>query len=58
MTEAKEAARAAIESQRRSLIDLSHAIHAEPELGYKEFKASKRLADFAEGLGFEVELGA
>lgn len=58
MTEAKEAARAAIESRRQSLIDLSHAIHAEPELGYKEFKASKRLADFAEGLGFEVELGA
>ncbi len=34
----------AIESMRGSLLDLSHAIHAEPELSLHEFKAAARLS--------------
>lgn len=39
------------------LIELSHRIHAHPELGYEEFQASEWLADYLAGHGFAVERG-
>jgi amidohydrolase len=48
----------AIEGARSELVDLSHFIHAHPELGYEEFESSAALASAAERAGFDVERGA
>jgi len=53
----KAAARERIEQALPELIELSHRIQANPELGYQEVKASGWLADWLEGEGFEVERG-
>jgi len=39
------------------LIEMSHRIHANPEVGYKEKKSSELLADYLEKNSFEVERG-
>src|ERR1700677_285431 len=49
---------AAIEEARRELVELSHFIHAHPELGYEEYESSVALADAAERRGFDVERGS
>jgi amidohydrolase len=49
---------ATIEGARDELIELSHFIHAHPELGYEEFESSAALADAAERWGFDVERGS
>jgi amidohydrolase len=49
---------AAIEAARTELIDLSHFIHAHPELGYEEYESSAALADAVERWGFDVERGS
>ncbi len=41
----------------QELIGLSHRIHANPEVGYKEEKASKWLADYLEEKGFKMKRG-
>lgn len=53
----KAAARERIERAKAELIELSHRIHANPELGYKETQASGWLADWLESAGFKVERG-
>ena len=45
------------ESQRQQLIQLSLNIHDNPELGFKEEKASAWLASYLEDSGFHVERG-
>ncbi|MGA7835521.1 MAG: M20 family metallopeptidase [Acidimicrobiales bacterium] len=47
----------AIEGARNDLVELSHFIHAHPELGYEEFESSGALANAAERAGFHVERG-
>lgn len=47
----------AIEAQSSRLIDLSHEIHANPEIGFTEYKSSKLLTDFLSSLGFSARLG-
>jgi amidohydrolase len=44
----------AVDAMRGELLDLSHAIHGEPELSLEEFKASARLADGVAGHGIAV----
>ena len=56
-SELKEKVLKEIEAQRAELIDLSLRIHAHPEPGLKEVKASEWLAEYLEGKGFEVERG-
>ncbi len=46
-----------IEAHRGELIDLSLRIHANPELGLQEVKASRWLAEYLGGKGFELERG-
>lgn len=41
-----------------TLIELSHALYAEPELAYEEERSAARCADLLETGGFEVERGA
>ena len=36
---------AAVDALRGELLDLSHAIHQEPELALEEFRAAQRLTD-------------
>jgi len=46
-----------VEQQRQELIELSLKIHANPELGFKEEKASAWLTDYLTRNGFQVENG-
>ncbi|HUI03723.1 MAG TPA: M20 family metallopeptidase [Acidimicrobiales bacterium] len=54
----KGAARRAVEQHRAGLVELSRAIHDDPELCFDEIHAAARVADFLEGGGFTVERGA
>ncbi len=53
----KTAARERIERAREHLLDLSHRIHARPELGMEEAQACAWLCDALTGAGFAVERG-
>jgi len=53
-----EKAASAIEGARSDLVELSHFIHAHPELGYEEFESSAAVAALAEQYGFTVERDA
>jgi len=55
--DAKSGARERFESARNSLIDLSHRIHAHPELGFEEEQASSWLCESLADAGFGVEKG-
>ena len=54
---AKDGARERFDAVRESLIDLSHRIHAHPELGFEEERASAWLSESLTDAGFEVESG-
>src|SRR5579862_9580112 len=55
--DAKSAARTRVDSARDDLIELSHRIHAHPELGFEEERASAWLCDSLTDAGFTVEQG-
>jgi amidohydrolase len=55
--DAKVAARERFEIARDGLIQLSHRIHAHPELGFEEERASTWLCDALDESGFAVEKG-
>jgi len=55
--DAKQGARERLESERQKLIDLSHRIHAHPEVGWEEEKSSGWVADALGDAGFKVERG-
>jgi amidohydrolase len=55
--DAKSAAREHFKSARDGLIDLSRRIHAHPELGFEEEKASSWLCESLADAGFAVEKG-
>ena len=50
-------ARAVLEAAHPGLIELSHRIYENPELGYAEYQASGWLADALETAGFAVQRG-
>ena len=58
MPDTKDAARQRLEKARDELVDLSHRIHAHPELGYEEELASEWLSDYLDANGFAVTKGA
>ncbi len=51
-------ARAVVDTRASELVDLSHAIAADPELAYQEFRAAERCAVLLESGGLTVERGA
>jgi amidohydrolase len=53
----KTAARARFDAVHPAIIDLSHRIHAHPELGFEEEQASTWLAEMLTDAGFTVEKG-
>lgn len=54
----KEAVVAKLDSLQRELIDISLEIHRNPELCFKEFKASRLLVGYLRDYGFNVEYPA
>ncbi|MGW0992467.1 M20 family metallopeptidase [Streptomyces sp. NPDC002523] len=44
-------------SRQDQVIDLSHRLHADPELAYEEHRSARRIADLLEGAGFAVSRG-
>lgn len=50
-------ARARVHDEAAALIDLSHAIHAHPELAFEEHEACARVADLLGARGLSVETG-
>lgn len=57
MTDANAVARTALEAAHPGLVELSHRIYENPELGYEEVQAAAWLTDVLEGAGFELERG-
>ena len=55
--DAKTAAQQAVENAKEALVELSHLVHATPELCFEEEKSSAWVADALDGGGFEVEHG-
>ncbi|MGH8013948.1 MAG: M20 family metallopeptidase [Candidatus Binataceae bacterium] len=56
--DAKAGARERLETARDDLFELSHRIHANPELGWEEEQASSWLCEALASAGFKVERGA
>lgn len=54
----KRDARDAVDAMRQELLDLSHTIHANPELSFEEHQAAALLSDAIERAGLEVERGS
>ena len=54
----RDRATAAIAAARPALLEVSHYIHANPELGYEEFVSAEAVARAAQSHGFDVERGA
>ena len=57
MTDANASARATLEAAHPGLVELSHRIHQNPELGFEETKAAGWLADALEAAGFKTQRG-
>jgi len=57
MSDAYGSARATLEAAHPGLLELSHRIYDNPELGYEEEKAAGWLADALEAAGFETQRG-
>ncbi|MGA3225618.1 MAG: M20 family metallopeptidase [Acidobacteriaceae bacterium] len=55
--DAKSGARERFDSIRNDLVELSHRIHANPELAFEEEKASSWLCEYLDTAGFAVEAG-
>ena len=55
--DAKAAAKEKLGANQPQLIDLSHRIHANPELGFEERLASTWLCEMLADAGFKVEAG-
>lgn len=53
----KDVAREQLDKVRDDLVDLSHRIHANPELGYEEELASEWLSEYLDSAGFAVTKG-
>jgi len=56
-TDAKDAARAAFERVEPELVELSHRIHAHPEIKWEEERACAWLGETLDGYGFTVDSG-
>jgi amidohydrolase len=57
MTDAKTATRATVAAESAALLDLSHRIHAHPELNFEEERAAAWVAGVLSDAGFAVQTG-
>ena len=58
MTDPKSASRSTVSAASGTLVELSHRIHAHPELNFEEEQAAGWVAGVLADAGFEVETGA
>ena len=58
MTDPKSASRSTVSAASGTLVELSHRIHAHPELNFEEEQAAGWVASVLADAGFEVEMGA
>lgn len=49
-----EMVRGAVEAERKRIVSVGRFIHANPELGFKEFLARDRITEYLKSLGFEI----
>jgi amidohydrolase len=56
-TDYRISARSSLERYSSALVDLSHSIHAEPELAFQEHRSAEKVAGLLAAEGFEVERG-
>lgn len=47
-----------VDAQQPQLLKLSHAIHSDPEIGFTEHRAARRVADYLNDQGFDATVGA
>ena len=57
LAEAKQAVRDELDKRRDEILELNHAIHADPEISWEEHRAAARISDYLRRAGFDVELG-
>ena len=57
ISRSKEAIHRKIQASSSRLIEISHQIHANPELAFEEYSASKLLSDELESYGFALQRG-
>lgn len=57
ISRSKEAIHHKIQASSSRLIEISHQIHANPELAFEEYSASKLLSDELESYGFSLQRG-
>ncbi len=57
LAEAKQAVRDELEKNKDAILELNHAIHADPEISWEEHRAAQRIATFLREHGFDVEVG-
>lgn len=55
--DAKQGARERLDAERAALVELSHRIHASPEIAYEEEKTSAWMSEALDAAGFAVERG-
>lgn len=53
----RDVATKAVYDAREALVELSHYVHANPEMGYEEFLCAEAVAQGAQDAGFNVERG-
>jgi amidohydrolase len=56
-TDVRDALTRHVDADRDRLVALSHAVHADAEIGYQEHTSSRRVAEAAEAAGFDVRHG-
>lgn len=57
LAEAKQAVQNVLGDRKDAILELNHAIHADPELSWQEHHAVERIAAFMEDAGFDVTVG-
>ncbi len=57
LAEAKQAVRDELEKHKDAILELNHAIHADPEISWEEHRAVERIATFLREYGFDVKVG-
>lgn len=57
LAEAKQAVRDELEKHKDAILELNHAIHADPKISWEEHRAVERIATFLREYGFDVKVG-
>lgn len=56
LADAKQAVRDKLAKHKKEILELNHAIHADPEISWEEHRAVARIAKYLEAQGFDVKV--